>query len=308
MREPVLVIMAAGMGSRYGGLKQIDPLNAQGDIIIDFSIYDAMRAGFKKVIFIIKKELEKDFEERVGDKVSQYMEVEYVYQDIYNIPEGFCVPEGRVKPWGTGHAVLSCIDSIHGPFAVINADDYYGQQAFKVIYDYLVSHPDDDKYRYAMVGYRVENTLTDFGYVSRGVCATDDKGMLLGIHERTRIEKRENGAAYTEDDGQTWTDIPKGSIVSMNLWGFNQSMLTELKERFPGFLENGLKTNPEKCEYFLPNVVGQLLDEGKATVEVLPCEDRWYGVTYREDKPVVVKAIEDMKQKGEYPEVLWPEK
>ncbi len=308
MREPVLVIMAAGMGSRYGGLKQIDPLNAQGDIIIDFSIYDAMRAGFKKVIFIIKKELEKDFKERVGDKVSRYMEVEYVYQDIHNIPADFCVPEGRVKPWGTGHAVLSCINSIQGPFAVINADDYYGWQAFKVIYDYLASNPDDDQYRYAMVGYRVENTLTDFGYVSRGVCATDDQGMLVGIHERTRIEKQGDGAAYTEDDGRTWAQIPKESIVSMNLWGFNQSMLTELKDRFSGFLENGLKTNPEKCEYFLPNVVGQLLDEGKATVKVLPCEDRWYGVTYREDKPIVVKAIEDMKQRGEYPEVLWPEK
>ncbi len=308
MREPVLVIMAAGMGSRYGGLKQIDPLNAQGDIIIDFSIYDAMRAGFKKVIFIIKRELEKDFKERVGDKVSRYMEVEYVFQDIHNIPEGFCVPEGRVKPWGTGHAVLSCINSIQGPFAVINADDYYGQQAFKVIYDYLVSHPDDDKYRYAMVGYRVENTLTDFGYVSRGVCTTDDQGLLKGIHERTRIEKKGSGAAYTEDDGQTWTDIPKGSIVSMNIWGFNKSMLTELKNRFPAFLEEGLKNNPEKCEYFLPNVVGELLDEGKATVKVLPCEDRWYGVTYREDKPIVVQAIEDMKNQGEYPRILWPQK
>ena len=308
MREPVLVIMAAGMGSRYGGLKQIDPLNAQGDIIIDFSIYDAMRAGFKKVIFIIKRELEKDFKERVGDKVSRYMEVEYVFQDIHNIPEGFCVPEGRVKPWGTGHAVLSCINSIQGPFAVINADDYYGQQAFKVIYDYLVSHPDDDKYRYAMVGYRVENTLTDFRYVSRGVCTTDDQGLLKGIHERTRIEKKGSGAAYTEDDGQTWTDIPKGSIVSMNIWGFNKSMFTELKNRFPAFLEEGLKNNPEKCEYFLPNVVGELLDEGKATVKVLPCEDRWYGVTYREDKPIVVQAIEDMKNQGEYPRILWPQK
>lgn len=308
MQEPVLVIMAAGMGSRYGGLKQIDPLNEQGDIIIDFSIYDAMRAGFKKVIFIIKRELEKDFREKIGDKVSGYMDVEYVYQDINYLPEGVCVPEGRVKPWGTGHAILCCLDHIHGPFAVINADDYYGRHAFAVIYDYLTTHPDDCKYRYAMVGYRVENTLTDFGHVSRGVCVTDDQGCLKGIQERTHIEKRDQKAMYTEDNGETWTVIPQGSTVSMNMWGFNESLLMELKERFPAFLENGLKTNPEKCEYFLPDVVGQLLNEQKASVKVLPSEDRWYGVTYREDKPVVVNAIETMKEKGEYPMVLWPEK
>ena len=308
MKEPVLVIMAAGMGSRYGGLKQIDPLNDQGDIIIDFSIYDAMRAGFKKVIFIIKKELEKDFRERIGDKVSGYMEVEYVYQDLNHLPEGFEVPEGRVKPWGTGHAILCCMEHIHGPFAVINADDYYGRHAFSVIYDYLVTHPDDSKYRYGMVGYRVENTLTDFGHVSRGVCEMDDAGLLRGIHERTHIEKRDGKAMYTEDDGLNWTVIPAGSVVSMNMWGFNESLLAELSARFPAFLEESLKTNPQKCEYFLPSVVGELLSEDKATVKVLPSEDRWYGVTYREDKPVVVSAIEAMKARGDYPQVLWPEK
>lgn len=305
MSEPVLVIMAAGMGSRYGGLKQIDPLNAQGDIIIDFSIYDAWKAGFKKVIFIIKRELEADFREKVGDKVSTYMDVTYVYQDIDNIPEGFLVPGRRVKPWGTGHAILSCIDVIHGPFAVINADDYYGRHAFKVIYDYLTSHADDEKYRYAMVGYRVENTLTDFGHVSRGVCETDAHGMLLAIHERTHIEKRGNVGAYTEDDGRTWVEIPQGSTVSMNMWGFSESLMNELKQRFHSFLAKGLSENPEKCEYFLPSVVGELLDEGRATVEVLPSEDRWYGVTYKADKPVVSEAIARMKAEGIYPEILW---
>ncbi len=308
MNEPVLVIMAAGMGSRYGGLKQIDPLNEQGDLIIDFSIYDAMRAGFKKAIFIIKKELEKDFREKIGNKISGYIEVEYVYQDIHNIPDGFDVPSGRVKPWGTGHAILCCREHIHGPFAVINADDYYGRHAFEVIYNYLAAHPDDSKYRYAMVGYRVENTLTDFGHVSRGVCTTDSQGMLEGIHERTHIEKRDKKAMYTEDEGKTWTQIPERSTVSMNMWGFNESLLSELYIRFPAFLEEGLKTNPEKCEYFLPSVVGELLSEGKASVKVLPSEDLWYGVTYREDKPVVVKAMEAMKERGEYPRILWPEK
>ncbi|MBB5265113.1 NDP-sugar pyrophosphorylase family protein [Catenibacillus scindens] len=306
MREPVLVIMAAGMGSRYGGLKQIDPLNAQGDIIIDFSIYDAMRAGFKKVIFIIKRELEQDFREKIGNKIAPYMDVEYVYQEIDNIPEGYSVPEERVKPWGTGHAVLSCIQSIHGPFAVINADDFYGRHAFETLYRFLKDHPDDKCYRYGMVGYRIENTLTDFGYVSRGVCKTDDQGMLMEIQERTHIEKKEEGAAFTEDDGRTWTKIPSGSIVSMNMWGFNESLLSELKNRFSMFLDKGLKENPLKCEYYLPGVVGELLAEKKATVNVLPSEDRWYGVTYREDKPVVVKAIEDMKARGDYPQVLWP--
>lgn len=305
MSEPVLVIMAAGMGSRYGGLKQIDPLNAQGDIIIDFSIYDAYKAGFKKVIFIIKRELEADFREKIGDKVSKYMEVVYVYQDMQNIPDGFHVPEGRVKPWGTGHAILSCIDVIHGPFAVINADDYYGSHAFKVIYNYLTTHGDDNKYRYAMVGYRVENTLTDFGHVSRGVCVTDANGMLKGIHERTHIEKRGDMGVYTEDEGKTWIEIPRGSTVSMNMWGFGESLLGELQARFRSFLVKGLLENPDKCEYFLPSVVGELLDEGKATVEVLPSEDRWYGVTYKEDKPVVTKAIADMKADGIYPEILW---
>lgn len=305
MKNPVLVIMAAGMGSRYGGLKQIDPIDGQGHIIMDFSIYDAVKAGFKKVVFIIKKENESDFREVIGERLSKHIEVAYVYQDIQNIPEQFKVPQDRVKPWGTGHAVLSCIDEIDGPFAVINADDYYGQSAFKEIYDYLSAHGDDEKYRYAMVGYIIENTLTENGHVARGVCETDAQGHLIGLRERTRIEKHGDRTEYTEDDGATWNLIPEGSFVSMNMWGFTQGILRELQERFPAFLEEGLKSNPMKCEYFLPNVVGDLLKEDKATVAVLKSMDRWYGVTYKEDKPVVVAAIQGLKDKGLYPGKLW---
>ena len=235
--KPVLVIMAAGMGSRYGGLKQIDPVDEQGHIIIDFSIFDAVKAGFEKVVFIIKKEDEADFKECIGDRMSKKMDVSYVYQDLHNLPEGFTVPEGRVKPWGTGHAIASCLGKVDGPFAVINADDYYGQHAFETIYNYLNTHEDDEQYRYTMVGYVLENTLTDHGHVARGVCETDDQGYLVGIHERTRIEKRGEGAAYTEDDGKTWTEIPKGSTVSMNMWGFSKSILEELENRFAAFLK-----------------------------------------------------------------------
>ncbi|MDD3338747.1 MAG: sugar phosphate nucleotidyltransferase [Lachnospiraceae bacterium] len=301
MKKPVLVIMAAGMGSRYGGLKQIDPIDEQGHIIMDFSIYDAQKAGFEKVVFIIKKENEADFKASVGDRVSAKMEVEYVFQDLYNIPEGFAVPEGRVKPWGTGHAILSCIDAIDGPFAVINADDYYGSHAFQVIYDYLSTHEDDDKYRYTMVGYILENTLTDHGHVARGVCVTDDKGYLVGINERTHIEKRDGGAAYTEDDGETWVTLPEHSTVSMNMWGFSRSILDELKAEFPAFLKENIPVNPMKCEYFLPTVVGNLLAQDRATVTVLESADKWYGVTYKEDKAVVVAAIQNLKDSGLYP-------
>ena len=307
MKKPVLVIMAAGMGSRYGGLKQIDPVDEHGHMIIDFSLYDAKQAGFEKVVFIIKKENEEIFKEVIGSRIAEYMEVAYVFQDLQNIPEGFTVPEGRVKPWGTGHAVLSCIDIVDGPFAVINADDYYGRKAFQVIYDYLASHEDDDKYRYTMVGYRLENTVTDNGHVARGICTTNEAGELIAIHERTRIEKHADGIAYTEDEGATWTTVPGNTLVSMNMWGFTESMLKELQKHFPAFLEKGIKENPLKCEYFLPEVVSGLLADGKATVAVLSSTDKWYGVTYKEDKPVVVAAIRSMKDNGIYPEKLWEE-
>lgn len=305
MKKPVLVIMAAGMGSRYGGLKQIDPVDAQGHIIMDFSLFDAKRAGFEKAVFIIKKENEELFKECIGNRVSKYMEVAYVFQDINNLPEGYEVPEGRVKPWGTGHAVLSAIDEVDGPFAVINADDYYGKKAFQLIYDYLTTHADDEKFRYTMVGYILKNTLTENGHVARGVCQVDENGYLADIHERTRIEKRGEGAAYTEDDGQTWIEVSPESLVSMNMWGFSNSILQVLKEKFPNFLEENLKKNPQKCEYFLPFVVDELLKEERATVQVLKTEDRWYGVTYQEDKETVVNAIQMLKNQGIYPENLW---
>ena len=305
MKKPVLVIMAAGMGSRYGGLKQIDKIDAAGHIIMDFSIFDAKRAGFEKVVFIIKKENLELFKEVIGDDVSAQMEVAFAFQDINNIPEGFEVPAERVKPWGTAHAVLSCIEEVDGPFAVINADDYYGVEAFKVIYDFLSTHADDDKYRYAMVGYEVGKTVTENGYVSRGVCEVNEKQELISVTERTRIEKKEDGIAYTEDDGSSWTYLDAKTPVSMNMWGFTNSILQEIKDRFPAFLENGLKTNPLKCECYLPAVVSELLEEGKATVTVLKSHDQWHGVTYKEDKPVVVKAIQDLKDSGLYPEYLW---
>lgn len=305
MKKPVLIIMAAGMGSRYGGLKQIDPVDEQGHIIMDFSIYDAVKAGFEKVIFIIKKENEQDFREKIGDRLERRIQVEYVYQDMKNLPEGFTVPEGREKPWGTAHAVLSCLPVVDGPFAVINADDYYGQQAFRMIYDFLASHGDTDKYQYTMVGYMLEKTLTENGHVARGVCETDENGKLTKITERVRIEKHADGPAYTEDDGATWTSLPGDTTVSMNMWGFTESMLPEIRDRFAAFLRENLPKNPLKCEYFLPFVVDELIREDKAEVTVLKSRDRWYGVTYREDKPVVVKAIQDLKDQGLYPQGLW---
>ena len=306
MKKPVLVIMAAGMGSRYGGLKQIDPIDGDGHIIMDFSVYDAVRAGFEKVIFIIKRENEQAFREAIGDRLSRFIQVSYVFQELDNIPEGFTVPEGRVKPWGTGHAVLSCIDEINGPFAVINADDYYGVRAFQMAYDFLTDpEAEDTAGRYMMVGYRLENTLTENGYVSRGVCVTDDEGYLRGINERTHIEKRGDGAAYTENEGASWTELPADAAVSMNMWGFSADILEELKKRFVVFLEENLEKNPLKCEFFLPFVVDELLEEKKATVKVLKSADKWYGVTYKEDKPMVMAAVQNLKDQGLYPQKLW---
>lgn len=264
-----------------------------------------MQAGFEKAVFIIKRENEADFRKAIGDRVSGKMEIAYVYQELTNLPEGFAVPEGRVKPFGTGHAILSCIHEVDGPFVVINADDYYGRHAFEAIYQYLTSHQDDEKYRYAMVGYILGNTLTDNGHVARGICQTDARGYLMGIQERTHIEKRGEGAAYTEDEGETWVDISTDSTVSMNMWGFSASILQELQRRFPLFLKENLEKNPLKCEFFLPSVVGELLAEEKATVEVLTSTDKWYGVTYKEDKAVVMAAVARMKTEGLYPEELW---
>lgn len=305
MEKPVLVIMAAGMGSRYGGLKQIDPVDEYGNIIMDFSVYDAVEAGFEKVILIIKKENEADFMEAIGNRLASRVELKLAYQGLDDLPDGFEVPEGRAKPWGTGHAVLSCRDEIRGPFAVINADDYYGKAAFREIYRFLTEEEDDARYHYAMVGYRVENTLTENGTVSRGVCRVDDKGRLIDVTERQKIRKEGDGASYTENDGASWEPIAPGTVVSMNLWGFGQSFMKELETRFPDFLSKEIPENPLKCEYFLPAVVSALLEEEKADVQVLSSPDKWFGITYKEDKENVVRAIRAMKDAGLYPEKLW---
>ncbi len=304
-KEPVLVIMAAGMGSRYGGLKQIDPVDTEGNIIMDFSIYDAVKAGFKTIVFIIKHQIEEDFKNNVGNRISKYVDVKYVFQELDKLPKGYSVPQGRQKPFGTGHAVLCAKEVINGPFAVINADDYYGRSAFEKIYKFLKENKDDEKYHYAMVGYELQNTLTENGHVARGVCVVDDSGELVTINERTHIEKHGDKVEYTEDDGKTWVSLPKDSLVSMNMWGFGNSFMDELEKRFISFLDNELAKNPEKAEYFLPFVVDELLKENKATAAVLPTPDVWHGVTYKEDKPGVMAAIKALKDAGMYPDVLW---
>lgn len=304
MNKPVLIIMAAGMGSRYGGLKQIDPVDDEGNKIIDFSIYDAILAGFEKVIFVIKEENEADFRAVVSDRIGDKIKIVYAYQKLENIPEGCKIPEGRVKPWGTAHAVLSAIDEVNGPFAVINSDDFYGREAFKLIYDYLMSHEDNDKYQYAMVGYALKNTLTENGSVSRGVCELDDEEKLTDIVERTKIIKTENGAAYTED-GENYSDINPESIVSMNLWGFTEGFMGEVSKRFERFIREEVPANPLKAECYLPFVVDELLKENKSEVKVLKSKDRWFGVTYKEDKEMVKRSIADLKEKGVYPKNLF---
>ena len=306
MNKPVLVIMAAGMGSRYGGLKQLDPVGNHGQLIIDYSIYDARRAGFETVVFVIKPEIEEDFKRCIGDRVSKSMDVRYAYQLKEDLPEGYCVPEERRKPWGTAHAALAARNVVDGPFAVINADDYYGPEAFREIYGYLSAHADGDVYEYVMVGYLLKNTVTENGTVARGVCEETADNFLTRVTERTKIEKGEP-PRYTEDDGQTWTELSEDTIVSMNMWGFTRSFLDEAWVRFPAFLDKALAENPAKAEYFLPSVVSQLIDEGKARVKVLRSEDKWYGVTYREDKPTVVSEIDEKTTSGLYPDRLWEE-
>lgn len=295
MKKPVLVIMAAGMGSRYGGMKQIDPVDEYGHIIVDFSIYDAYLAGFEEVIFVIKRENAEDFHNVIGNRIEKIMKVRYAFQELENLPEGFEVPAGRVKPWGTAHAILSCKDMIDGPFAVINADDYYGREAFKQIYDYLSVHEDNEKYQYAMVGYQLKNTLTENGSVARGVCDIDGDGKLVSVTEHTTIVKRGENAAYTEDDGKSYTDLAGDTIVSMNLWGFSKGFLSEIAYGFRDFLQEGLQHNPLKCEYYLPSVVSRLLDSNKAEVKVLLTTEKWYGVTYREE---IVDCFQDLLRSG----------
>ena len=304
MSEPTLVVMAAGIGSRYGGLKQTDPVGPNGEIIIDYSIYDALNAGFGKVVFVIKKDVEEAFRERVGRTIEKRCETTYVFQKIEDVPEGFEVPPGRQKPWGTGHATLSCKNVVHSPFAVINADDFYGHSSYQTLCDYLRSAQDrDGVYNYCMVGYALKSTLTEHGHVARGVCTVDEDGFLVEIRERTRIEKFGEIVKYTKD-GETWIEIPGESVVSMNMWGFTPSLFLELEARFPQFLQKN-SDNIQKAEYFLPDVVGDLIKEKKASVKVLSTNERWFGVTYKQDKPRAKQAIRDLIRRGIYPENLW---
>ena len=304
MSKPALVVMAAGMGSRYGGLKQIDPIDKEGHLIIDFSIYDALKAGFEKIVFVIKHEIEKDFKASIGDRISEIVKVEYVYQELDKLPQGYSVPQGRVKPWGTAHAILCCENVIDGPFAVINSDDYYGPQSYKELYSHLMRTDKDDRFGIALVGYILRNTLTDKGYVSRGICRVEN-GKLLEINERTHIETDGNDARFTEDDGKTYTPLSGDSIASMNMWGYNREFIDELKKRFPKFLDKTIRENHLKGEFFLPVTVDDMLRDGVASVDVLTTHDKWYGVTYAEDKPAVTAGIQSLKDKGVYPEKLW---
>ncbi|MDD6610762.1 MAG: sugar phosphate nucleotidyltransferase [Clostridiales bacterium] len=297
MANPVLVVMAAGMGSRYGGLKQIDPVGPNGQIIMNYSIYDAWKAGFRRVVFIIKEELLEAFRERIGNAAEQLMQVDYVFQSLDRLPEGCSVPADRTKPLGTGHAVYCIRGLVNEPFAVINADDFYGSEAFQCMYDYLKDANDDDKYRYCMVGYRVENTLTENGTVSRGICEADADGYLTDIVERTAISRKADGVISDPEAGE----IAEGTLVSMNMWGFTPSFLEELESGLTTFLREELPKNPLKGEYYLPFAVDHLIQEGRATAKVLQTAAQWYGVTYQQDKPVVVEALRRMTEDGIYP-------
>ena len=302
MNKPTLVIMAAGLGSRFGGCKQITPLDAAGHLIIDYSIYDAVRAGFGKVVCVIKPEMEADFRAAIGDRVSRQVNLTYAYQTMQSrLPAGFEVPEGRVRPWGTAHAVLSAIDAVEGDFAAINADDYYGPSAFQAACDFLAAPGDANEH--AMVGYRIENTLTENGSVSRGICEVDGSGMLARITERTRIEPRPGGAAFIEEESETF--VPAGTVVSMNLWAFRHGILDEMDARFAEFLRERLPANPQRAEFYLPSVPDALIREGKARVRVLDTAEKWYGVTYPQDLAAVQAAMAKKRAEGIYPERLW---
>jgi len=303
--QPTLIIMAAGMGSRYGGLKQVDKITEAGEIILDFSLYDAMMAGFQRAIFVIKEEHRELFRELVDERAGRFMEIEYAYQKLEDIPKGAEIPADRVKPWGTAHAVLSCRHLIHGPFAVINADDYYGPSGFNSIYEYLTEHQDSAQYEYCMIGYQLKNTVTEHGHVARGVCLLNEADYLQNVTERTHIEMLPDGIAFTEDDGEHWTKLADDTVVSMNFWGFTASMMKELEAGLPEFFETIVRINPLKGEYFLPGVADRLIREGKARVKVMTSQDKWYGVTYKEDKENVRDALQAMKDKGLYPEKLW---
>ena len=330
-KKPILLVMAAGMGSRYGGLKQIDPVGNHGEIILDFSLYDAMLAGFERVVSVIKEENEEDFRKLIDDRAGKYLEVNYAFQKKDDLPDGYQVPEGREKPWGTAHAVYSAREYIDAPFCVINADDYYGPGAFQTIYEFLEQLPEQTdavsehaKETYAMVAFQLDKTLTENGHVARGVCEVSDDGILDRVTERTKImwrplsdvdadaDSTEAGddeapkvPAFTEDDGETWNRLSPDTPVSMNFWGFGSSFMDAIAEGFPEFLDSKVLADPLKAEYFLPSVVTEKIEDGTAEVKVLHSADKWYGVTYKEDKETVVNALQSMKDNGLYPEKLW---
>ncbi|NLJ96798.1 MAG: nucleotidyltransferase [Clostridiales bacterium] len=303
MSVTTLVIMAAGMGSRYGGIKQLEPVGPSGEIIMDYSIYDAISAGFNKVVFIIRKDLEKDFKEVIGDRIKQHVQVEYVFQEIDALPSGFKNQVGRTKPWGTGQAVLCCKDLVKEPFAVINADDYYGKEAFRIIYNFLNSET-EDMGLYCMAGFVLGNTLSENGTVTRGICKVDNNGWLVDIVETSGIIKDGDKAKAKDNKGND-ISVALDSIASMNMWGFKPSLFEELDRGFIDFLSN-ISPDDIKKEYLLPDVVGELVHGNKAKVKVLKTTDKWFGVTYKEDKELVVTSIRNLVKEGVYPEKLFP--
>ena len=302
-KKPALVIMAAGMGSRFGGLKQIIPVGPSGERIIDYSIYDALAAGFERIVFVIKKEIEETFKEQIGNRIEKIAPVDYVFQEIDRLPPGFSVPDERTKPWGTGHAVLSCLGTVNQPFAVINADDYYGRDCYSLLYSFLTNPQDDDRLHIAMAGYVLENTLTENGYVSRGICSVNEDNMLCGLVERTHIELVNGAPMYTEDDSETWVPLPRGCQVSMNCWAFPAATLAHFERLFATFLSTS--TRLDKAEFYLPFAVDNLVREQIADVRVLKTTDRWYGMTYQQDREQVISAIGELISRGMYPERLW---
>ncbi|HCP32058.1 TPA: nucleotidyltransferase [Candidatus Acetothermia bacterium] len=304
MSKPTLVVMAAGIGSRYGGIKQIDPVGPSGEILLDYSVYDALRSGFGKIVFIIRREIEEAFRCRVEPTIGRRCEIQYVQQSLDAVPKGFGVPPAREKPWGTAHAVFLCKEVIDGPFAVINADDFYGRTSFRSLRGYLDGAQDrDGAFSISIIGYRLKNTLTEYGHVSRGVCTVTSDGHLLNIKEQKRVKLFGSAIKYAEDDG-SWTKIPGETIVSMNMWGFTPSILGELEARFARFLR-AHAGDIETAEYLLPDVVGELVREKKAFVRVLPTHERWFGVTYPKDKATAQQAIGELTRRGVYPEDLW---
>lgn len=303
MQKPALVIMAAGMGSRFGGPKQITPVGPAGELLMDYSIYDAKQAGFGRVVFVIKREMEQDFREAVGDRIAAHIPVTYVYQELTALPTGYTVPQDRVKPWGTGHAVLCCRSVVNEPFAVINADDYYGAECYRLLADALATPSKDDCLNVAMAGYVLKNTLTEHGYVSRGVCTTDQNGFLTDITERTHIELQNGTPVFTEDGGETWEPLAPETTVSMNCWGFPAGTLDHFEALFCRFLDqNGTSL---KSEFYLPFAVDELVKAGKARVSVLKTPDKWYGMTYAEDREAVKSSLKELSAAGKYPTPLW---